>query len=84
MNICKEKYINSLPYNLNISQFKSLEPAIWESVLIFNNKLYKQVDRVTMDFPLGTLQKIAFFTLERLDWNYPKKLKPIVYKIYVE
>ncbi len=37
LNQCKE----NLPFNLTISQFKSLlETAVKESVFVFNNKLY--------------------------------------------
>lgn len=43
-----------IPCNLTTTQFKSLvELASKESIFVFNNKLYKQIDRTVVGFPVG-------------------------------
>ncbi len=69
INICVEQYNNNIPFNLTISEFRTLlELSVKESAFIFNNKIYKQVDGVAMGTPLGPTLANAFLCFHETKW----------------
>ena len=88
INNCVSDLHNKNLYNGKLSKrdlFKLLEAVTSESSFIFNYLLYKQVDRVALDSPLGTTLANAFlchYEKECLD-NCPIRFKPVIYKRYV-
>ena len=66
--------------------FKLLDTATRESSFLFDYLLYKQIDGLTMGYPLGSTLKNAFlcrYEKKRLD-NCPNQLKTMIYKRYVD
>ena len=55
-----------------------------ESSFILHNKLYKQIDGVAMDLPLGPTLANAFLCHYEKNWlnECPSQLKPVVYRHY--
>ena len=63
-----------------------LKLATTKSSFIFDNKLYKQIDEVAMDSPLGPTLANAFLCHYEKIWLHecPSQFKPVVYKRYVD
>ena len=63
-----------------------LKIATTESSLIFDNKLYKQIDAVAMSSTLGPTLANAFLCHYEKTWlnECPSKFKPVVYRRYVD
>ena len=57
-----------------------------ESLILFNNEYYKQIDEVGMGFPLGPTFANIFVSYYVQIWlkNYPYEFKPVIYKRYVD
>ena len=66
--------------------YELLKLATTESSFIFDNKLYKQIDEVAMDSPLGPTLANAFLCHYEKIWLHecPSQFKPVVYKRYVD
>ena len=63
-----------------------LSLATKESYFIFNNVLYKQIDRVAMGSPLRPSLANAFLTHHEQDWldSSPLEYRPLYYQRYVD
>ena len=75
------------PFNLTKKQFKSLlEIAVKESVFIFGDQLYQQIDGVAMGSPLGPTLANTFLCFHEKNWlnECPIEFKPLIYKRYVD
>ena len=89
INNCASDLHNKNLYDGKLSKrdlFKLLETATSKSSFIFDYLLYKQVDGVAMDSPLGPILTNAFLCdheKELLD-NFPIHVKPMIYKRYVD
>ena len=70
----------------NIEFKELLSLATKQSFYIFNAKLYKQVDGVTMSSPLGLTLANAFLVHFKENWlqNCPSDFKPHYYWWYVD
>ena len=57
-----------------------------ESIILFDNKHYSQIDRVAMGFPLGPTLANVFLCYHESNWlkDFPKYFKPVYYKRYVD
>ena len=66
--------------------YELLKLATTESFFIFYNKLYKQIDQIAMDSPLGPTLANAFLCLNEKIWlnECPYQFKPVVYKRYAD
>ena len=87
IDICIESSKDSLPRGLTISEFRSmLELAVKESMFVFNDKLYQQVDGVAMGSPLGPTLANTFLCFWENRWldECPSEFKPILYRRYVD
>ena len=79
--------LNLVPYNLTSKQFKSLlELAVKESIFIFDDQLYLQLDGVAMGSPLGPTLANAFLCYHEKKWlaDCPTEFKPIKFNRYVD
>ena len=65
---------------------KLLKFATSESVFIFNNTLYNQIDGVAMGSPLGPTYANTFMSFNEEKWlnDCPLDFKPILYRRYVD
>ncbi len=82
---CKE--LQLIPHNISPTFFKSLlELAVKESIFIFNNKLYQQIDGVPMGSPLGPTLANTFFCYHEKKWldNCPPEFRPLKNNRYVD
>ena len=80
INECEK--LKLIPYNLTKKQFRSLlEISVKDSVFIFDNQLYQQVDGVSMGSPLGPTLANAFLCHHEKTWldECPSEFKPIKY-----
>ena len=89
INNCISDLHNKNLFNQKISNkdlFKLLGTATSESSFIFDYLVYKQVDRVAMDSPLGPTLANAFLCHYEKEWldNCPIHFKPVIYKRYVD
>ena len=89
INNCVSDLHNKNLYNGKLSKrdlFKLLETATSESSFIFDYLLYKQVDRVAMDSPLGPTLANAFLCHYEKEWldNCPTHFKPVIHKRCVD
>ena len=76
-----------VPHNLTRKQFRSLlEVSVKESVFIFGDQLYKQIDGVAMGSPLGPTLANVFLCFHEKMWlsECPEEFKPIKYNRYVD
>ena len=66
--------------------FEMLSLTLKESIILFNNKYYNQIDGVGMGSPLGPKLANIFICYNKNNWlkNCPKDLKPVYYKRYVD
>ena len=90
INILLEKLFQndtSLFHGFNKGDFKRLlEIAVQDTHFIFNNKVFKQVDGVSMGSPLGPIMANAFMCSfeERMLDECPLHFRPLSYKRYVD
>ena len=89
INNCVSDLRNKNLYNAKLNKsdlFKLLETATSESSFIFDFLLYKQIDGVAMDSPLGPTLANAFLCHYEKEYlhNCPYHFKPIVYRKYVD
>ena len=79
--------LNLVPYNLTSKQFRSLlELSVKESIFIFDDQLYLQLDGVAMGSPLGPTLANAFLCYHEKKWlaDCPAEFKPIKFNRYVD
>ena len=72
---------------MNTDVFRELLTlALHETCFVFDGKLYKQCDGVSMGSPLGPLLANAFLVYHESEWikNCPEDIKPIKYIRYVD
>ena len=57
-----------------------------ESIILFDNKYYSQIDGVAMSSPLGPTLANIFLCYHESNWlkDCPKDFKPVYYKRYVD
>ena len=89
INICADNLFrdHDVIANLNKIEFKELlSAACKESMFIFNNTYYSQVDGVAMGSPLGPTLANAFMCHYEKIWlnNCPEHFKPVYYRRYVD
>ena len=89
INNCISDLHNKNLFNQKISNkdlFKLLGTATSESSFIFDYLVYKQVDRVAMDSPLGPTLANAFLCHYEKEWldNCSIHFKPVIYKRYID
>ena len=89
INICTELICdqNDSIEGLNKSEFKELlSLATKESYFILNDILYKQIDGVAMDSPLGLTIANAFLCFYEKNWleQCSDKFKPVYFKRYID
>ena len=89
INICTESIYdqNDSIEGLNKSEFKELlSLATKESYFILNDILYKQIDGVAMDSPLGLTIANAFLCFYEKNWleQCSDKFKPVYFKRYID
>ena len=74
-----------LYHGFNRNDFKTLlQLAVNDSYLSFDNKLYKQIDGMSMGSPLGPLFANIFLSHYESQWLADSPVKPIVYRRYVD
>ena len=86
-NLILEKYNPSDFFGIAKDIFKKLlRFATSESVFIFNNNLYNQVDGLSMGSSLGPVYANAFMCFRESEWleKCPVDFKPVYYKRYVD
>ena len=66
--------------------FETLPLTLKESVILFDNKYYSQIDEISMGSPLGPALANIFLCYHKSNWlkDCPKNFKPIYYKRYVD
>ena len=66
--------------------FEMLSLTLKESIILFDNKYYSQIDRVAMGSPLGPTLANIFLCYHESNWlkDYRKDFKPVYYKRYVD
>ena len=68
-------------------EFKQLlELASSESVFMFNDNLYRQLDGLSMGLPLAPCMANAFLSAHEINWLHdcPDSFKPLFYRRYVD
>ena len=74
---------NAVPVNKNV--FRKLMFTATQGLFMYDNKLYKQVDGVTMGSPLGpTLANFFLGCTEEKTFAHNKKLLPKLYLRYID
>ena len=65
--------------------FEMLSLTLKESIILFDNKYYSQIDRVAMGSPSGPTLANIFLCYHESNWlkNCLKDFKPVYYKRYV-
>ena len=66
--------------------FEMLSLTLKESIFLFDNKYYSQIDGVSMGSPLGPTLANVFLCYHESNWlkDCPKDFKPVYYKRYVD
>ena len=66
--------------------FEMVLLTLKESIILFDNKYYSQIDGVAMGSPLGPTLANIFLCYHESNWlkNCPRNFKPIYYKRYVD
>ena len=70
-----------------INQFKKLLSfAVKNTLFLFNDKMYRQLDGVAMDSPLGPSFANIFLSYHEKQWlqNCPSDFKPTLYRRYID
>ena len=62
--------------------FEMLSLTLKESIILFDNKYYSQIDGVAMGSPLGPTMANIFLCYRESNWlkDCPKYFKPVYYK----
>ena len=62
--------------------FEMLSLTLKESIILFDNKYYSQIDGVAMGSPLGRTLANIFLYYYKSNWleDSPKDFKPVYYK----
>ena len=89
IDLCVDLLFNDKP---NIDGFTKtdfhelLTVTLSESLILFNNEYYKQIDGVAMGSPLGPTFANIFLSYYEQIWlkNCPYEFKPVIYKRYVD
>ena len=80
--------LNIVPCNLTRKEFKSLLDiiSVKESIFIFGDQLFKQVDGVAMGSPVGPTLANLFLCYHESKWlsDCPDEFKPLKYSRYVD
>ena len=79
--------LNLVPYGLTSKEFRSLlELSVKESIFIFDDQLFLQLDGVAMGSPLGPTLANAFLCYHERKWleDCPIEFKPIKFNRYVD
>ena len=90
INIISERLFTTsttLIANLNKKQFtKLLQLATSNSIFLFNNELFQQIDGMAMGSPLGPAFANSFLCHHEENWlgDCPPNFKPLVYKRYID
>ena len=65
--------------------FEMLSLTLKESIILFDNKYYSEIDEVAMGSPLGPILANIFLCYHESNWlkDCPKDFKPVYYKRYV-
>ena len=87
--ICIDEMFKS---EMTVSQFNKKEMSemlsltLKESIILFDNKYYSQIDRVAMGSPLGPTSANIFLCYRESNWlkDCPKDFKLVYYKRYVD
>lgn len=77
----------SLPSKLTTLDFKSLlSIALKNTIFLFNDVYYHQIDGVPMGSPLGPSMANSFLSFHEKQWldNCPLSFKPVLYRRYVD
>ena len=66
--------------------FEMISFTLKESIILFDNKYYSQIDGVAMGSPLGLTLANIFLCYHESNWlkDCPKDFKPVYYKRYVD
>ena len=66
--------------------FEMLSLTLKESIILFDNKYYSQINVVPTGSALGTTLANIFLCYHESNWlkDYPKDFKPVYYKRYVD
>ena len=66
--------------------FEMLSLTLKESIILFDNKYYSQIEGVVMGSPLGPTLDDIFLCYIESNWlkDCPKDFKPVYYKRYVD
>ena len=89
IDICLSNLFKNNDRVLNITKSnleQLLKLAVKESVFVFNESLFKQIDGVAMGSPLGPTLANAFLCYHETRWleDCPMSFKPIFYRRYVD
>ena len=89
IEICTSNFLKNrdIVHGLKKSELKDLLPlATKESYLIFNNILYKQIDRVAIGPPLRLSLANAFLVHHEQNWlsSCPLECRPLYYRQYAD
>ena len=65
---------------------KLLQSAVKNVLFIFNNKMYQQIDGVSMGNPLGPTLAKLFLCHHETNWlsNCPLEFKPVLFRRYID
>ena len=89
IKICIDELFKS---KMTVSRFNKKEMiemlslTLKESIILFDNKYYSQIDGVAMSSPLGPTLANIFLCYHESNWlkDCPKDFKPVYYKRYVD
>ena len=89
IKICIDEFLKSemTVCGLNRKEmFEMLSLTLKESIILFDNKYYSQIDGVAMGSPLGPTLANIFLCYHESNWlsDCPKDFKPVYYKRYVD
>ena len=89
IQICTDQIFatNTTFMNLNKKEFHNLlSLSVKDSVFLFNDKYYKQVDGVAMGSPLGPTLANVFLCFHEVNWlsQCPPEFTPLYYRRYVD
>ena len=84
IKICIDELFKSEMTNKK-EMFEMLSLTLKESIILFDNKCYSQIDPVAMGSPLGPTLANIFLCYHESNWlkDCPKDFKPVYYKRYV-
>ena len=86
INICIDELFKSeMTFNKK-EMFEMLSLTLKESIILFDNKYYTEIDGIAMGSPLGPTLANIFLYYHESNWlkDCPKDFKPVYYKRYVD